>query len=246
MPATRPRRIHIPVRNVDGVWECEFGGVVPVRRGADAELVLDATAISDPGFVRAFDRKEEHQVLRAGARLLMAVTIKPGHRPRSPLAECVTPYAALGTLVATERMSSGWQPDTLAFVEVGLAPRQEPREGERRARAQPGLWLVTQGLRTKEIKSGPITLPPQVSDRPATSLNHALTILSETYETWRISNTGNVYDRVFYMAASGRWLPLDALRDHTLEAQEKAIAGELWCLFMQNMTTSRASGGKRR
>jgi len=30
------RRLRIPVRLVDGVWECAFGGAVPVNDGAEA------------------------------------------------------------------------------------------------------------------------------------------------------------------------------------------------------------------
>jgi hypothetical protein len=70
------------------------------------------------------------------------------------------------------------------------------------------------------------------------SLNHAFTKLSETYETWRISHTGNVYSRVLYQERNGHWYPLDLLRNETLDKKEQQIAHELWQTFMSKMTGS--------
>jgi hypothetical protein len=36
----KPRRIRVPVRYVDGIWECALGGAVPVKSGADPETLL--------------------------------------------------------------------------------------------------------------------------------------------------------------------------------------------------------------
>jgi hypothetical protein len=48
--------------------------------------------------------------------------------------------------------------------------------------------------------------------REATSVNHAFTIASETYETKRLSHTGNVFERVFTEPTSGQWHTLGELR----------------------------------
>ena len=39
--ASSTRRPRIPVRFVDGVWECSLGGAVPVKEHAEAELVVE-------------------------------------------------------------------------------------------------------------------------------------------------------------------------------------------------------------
>jgi len=67
-------------------------------------------------------------------------------------------------------------------------------------------------------------------------LNHAFTKLSETYDTWRISHTGNIYTRVFYQERNGKWYPLDLLRNEKLEKQEQEIAKGLWKGFLAKMT----------
>jgi hypothetical protein len=75
--------------------------------------------------------------------------------------------------------------------------------------------LKVKGLERCELSSSTIVLPDGVPmpegfpDSSVKSLNHALTLLSQTYEKHRISNTGNVYTRVFYQDKDERWYPLD-------------------------------------
>jgi hypothetical protein len=75
---------------------------------------------------------------------------------------------------------------------------------------------------------GPGTgLPHSISAEPVATLNHAYTKLSEVFETWRISHTGNIYTRVLYHERNGNWYPLDTLRNKTLEKQVQEIARKL-------------------
>lgn len=48
--------------------------------------------------------------------------------------------------------------------------------------------------------------------REATSVNHAFTLISETYETERLSHTGNVFERAYTPVGPKRWQTLDDLR----------------------------------
>ena len=48
--------------------------------------------------------------------------------------------------------------------------------------------------------------------REATSINHAFTLISETYETERLSHTGNVFERAYTLVGPKRWQTLDDLR----------------------------------
>ena len=114
------RRLRIPVRFVDGVWECALGGVVPVGDHAEAELVVDRKSISDRAFLEAMERKGRHKVLDEGTSLLVCLTIKP----RSPLPEklrpLLKPYDNFRGKIATEFLDA-WSAGSLAFVKVNLA-----------------------------------------------------------------------------------------------------------------------------
>ncbi len=60
---------------------------------------------------------------------------------------------------------------------------------------------------------------PALGGQQAVSMNHAFTLLSERYETDRISHTGNVFRRVFhYDATLRRWRPLEDLRSTVLQS----------------------------
>jgi hypothetical protein len=49
-------------------------------------------------------------------------------------------------------------------------------------------------------------------EREATSVNHAFTLISERYETGRLSHTGNVFERSYTPVGPKRWQTLDDLR----------------------------------
>ena len=80
-----------------------------------------------------------------------------------------------------------------------------------------------------------VLLPAAITDKPVQSLNHAYTKLSETFETGRISHTGNIYTRVLYRERNLKWYPLDVLRNKALAKQEHEIANSLWEGFMAKM-----------
>ncbi|MEI2719916.1 MAG: hypothetical protein V9E87_07190 [Gemmatimonadales bacterium] len=59
---------------------------------------------------------------------------------------------------------------------------------------------------------------PALNGRHAVSLNHGFTLLSERYETDRLSHTGNVFKRVFFFdEILHRWLPLEEQRSRVLQ-----------------------------
>lgn len=237
MKLGKPRRIRVPVRYVDGNWECALGGGIPVENGTEAELIVDAGDIADKTFLQALDTAVKHKVLGEGSAFLIALTVKQDAPPTPALAASLIRFHTIRWNLASEFLDS-FNPATLCFIRVTLS-----KPGDRQIKTlnsrDGGLWLVTQGLRTTEIISTTVTLPEAVSQEPATSLNHALTKLSEAYETWRISHTGNVYDRVFYQAKDGRWYPLKVLRSATIEDQAHAIGGQLWDEFMKKMLALR-------
>lgn len=78
-------------------------------------------------------------------------------------------------------------------------------------------------------------MPQGFEPAAATSLNHALTLLSQVHETHRISNTGNVYTRVFYQEKNNRWYPLNDLRTGVQAEGERLLLGDLWDQVEQSL-----------
>jgi len=95
---------------------------------------------------------------------------------------------------------------------------------------------MTRGVEAVGVRSTTVVLPEKISEEPIVSLNHAYTVLSEAFEYWRKSHTGNIYERVFYRERNDRWYALDTLRNKALQKQEQDIARELWEGLMARMT----------
>jgi hypothetical protein len=231
------RRLRIPVRFVDGVWECALGGAVPVRNDTEAELVVQRTSISDKAFLETMERKVRHKVLDEGTPLLVCLTMKSASPASDALRTVLKSYDSFRGAIATTYLNY-WNPRTIAFVEVHLAGpdnKQARLFGTNRG----GLWLMTEGVEAVGLASTTVLLPDAISAKPVASLNHAYTKLSETFETWRISHTGNIYTRVLYQERNGTWYPLDILRNKALEKQEQQIARNLWEDFMAKMSMQR-------
>jgi hypothetical protein len=225
--------LRVPVRFVGGVWECELGGAIPVRNEARAELVISPHHIADPNFLAAFEAREKYPVLDQGARLLTAVMVKPGTPPPAKLARFLIPFKDISVRMPPLEIF-GMHFSTSHFVEVQIGP---PGRFQQLDLTMPnvGLWLFLSGTRTDAIRANPIILPFDVPGGSAHSLNHALTILSEVYEKWRISHTGNIYERVFYPTDDGSWFPLGVLREAARGEHEELIAGRLRESFLDRM-----------
>lgn len=232
--AASSRRLRIPVRFLDGIWECAFGGAVPVKNGAEAELVIQRTSISDKTFLETMEHKGRHKVLDEETPLLVCLTIKPESPPSDTLRPLLKSYTSFRSTIATTFLDY-WNPGTIAFVEVKLAG-PDTKQARLFGTDRGGLWLMTEGVEAVGLASTTVALPPDISDKPVASLNHAYTKLSEIFETWRISHTGNIYARVLYQERNGTWYPLDILRNKALEKQELEIAKSLWDDFMAKMT----------
>ena len=64
----------------------------------------------------------------------------------------------------------------------------------------------------KEAKLEPCKCHIPALKRDVSSVNHAFTVISETYETQRLSHTGNVFQRAYTPVGPKRWKTLDELR----------------------------------
>ena len=72
------------------------------------------------------------------------------------------------------------------------------------------LYLQVRGDQETRLSSCSCTI--LALNEEALSLNHAFTLISEAYETKRRSHSGNVFDRGYFVQASGSWQSLDQLR----------------------------------
>jgi len=240
--ALATRRLRIPVRFVDGVWECSLGGPIPVKEGTEAELTIESNSIADRSFLALMEKKACHKLLEEGTPLLVGLTIRPDRPPPGRLTTLLKRREQMRGTIAGDFLNT-WASVT-HFVEVKLAGpdlKQARLFGSDRG----GLWLMTQGVEAGGLFSTTVQLPEEISPDPVASLNHAYTKLSELFETWRISHTGNIYTRVLYQERNGKWHPLDVLRKYALDKQAQEIANGLWESFMAKMNITMKAADRK-
>lgn len=212
----------LPVKRVEGRWEFFYGGDVPVKEGAIGELTISSNQISDAEFLQRVTRELSVKVLDEGSSLMVALSDRSQNG--SLIGEWPKPHPL------------EVPPGTTRWVTIKLGPPPKKRGNTQLdlASESGGLWLKVKGLSRCELTSSTIVLPKEVavpngfSDHSVNSLNHALTLLSQTYERHRISNTGNVYTRVFYQDGDKGWYPLNDLRLGVRAAQERNLLHDTW------------------
>lgn len=218
--------IRIPVKLVDGQWEYFYGGGLPVKNGTVGDLVVDKSSIEDKKFLANFKLISKHKILQTGTTLLVALTVKHLQDIDQKLKDHLLPVGSKGPALGDAYYSTTRSGDT-RFVEISIGgptasqKRHDPKE-------KGGVWLHVEGLIPKGVSSSTIQLPGDVWDRPADSLNHAFTLLSERYEPWRKSHTGNIYDRMLYQESNGKWYPLNDLRDAAIAKDEHQFLRSQW------------------
>lgn len=222
----KKKSIRVPVKFVDGHWEYFYGGNIPAKNGAIGDLVLNEGAIDDKDFLKSLNRKSRHKILDEGANLLVALTIRPetvlDKNLKKHLYKQNDPEKILGPLCFNKQCPAGTQ-----FIEI-ILDKTINENKELPSKSEGGLWLNIQGLQSKGIVTSNIDLPNGLTGEPVISLNHAFTILSEHYEPWRKSHTGNIYERVFYQEKNGKWYQLEILRNIALAKDEHKFIKERW------------------
>lgn len=213
----------VPVKRIGARWEFFYGGDVPVKDGTMGELSISTNQISDPSFLQRVTQEAMFKVLEEGTILQVALSDRSNNGNR--IGKWLVPHP-----VSVPPGTTRWEKVTLGPPQKKFPPLPQadliPETG--------GLWLKIKGLERCELISSTILLPDGVPapegfpDRRAKSLNHALTLLSLTYEKHRISNTGNVYARVFYQDKDGCWYPLDDLRAGVRVKKERQLLNETW------------------
>ena len=228
--------IRIPMRYVDGAWVFEFGGVVPAVEGSTAELVVQESRLTDRALAKQLLAKSQISILDQGTRLRALLVIKSNTELTDQQRKLLLHWRDVRHDFALEFMSA-WSTEPPSFVELELSGPTD-RQLQRQPAESGGLWLGLEGMRPVGLISSMIFLPEAISAERAISLNHAFTILSEVYEPWRISHTGNVYTRFFYQESDRLWYPLELLRNAQVAKAEQVIAHRLWNDLTQRMASS--------
>lgn len=234
------RLLRIPVRFVEDRWECAYGGIVPVAHDTEAELVINSRAIGDKSFLERMQAKSSIKVLDQGVLLYAYLATKEQKGLTDGQRRHLIPWHEMLPKIATEHIDN-WSSGELSLVKVTIG-KPTGQQAKKFETDKGGLWLLTEGSKAIGLQSSQICLPESVSEDPVTSLNHAFTKLSETYEPWRISHTGNVYQRFLYEEKDGKWYPLDFLRNAALAEKEQEIAYQLWQDFMKRMLVGSPAG----
>lgn len=205
------KRVKLPVQWVDGRWEFLYGGGIPVREGSYAELSVALHAIEDESFRKRVTQEVVVKVFDEERPLIVALNDRKWDGPRHS-----------GFKVALEDVPTG----CTRFEQVWVGPKSVAT-GKFDA-DHGGLWMRQHGVGRCELVCSSVVMPAGSSVPTASSLNHAVTLLSEQHETHRISHTGNVYERVFYQEGSGRWFPLAYLRSGVLARAEQKVISDAW------------------
>lgn len=218
-------KVTVPVKRVGDRWEFFYGGDIPVKDGTLGELTVHADQITDDRFRQHVSQELIVRILDEGTPLLVALS------DRSASPSRIGPWPDPPPL----QVPAG----TTRFVRVILGPPRKKRlPDQRQLVAEPergGLFLKLKGLDRCELRGSTVLLPEEIPGEPAISLNHAFTRLSQAYEKHRISNTGNVYTRVFYQDEDQLWYPLDDLRNGVQAAGERKLLGDLWTEVEQKL-----------
>lgn len=218
--------IRISVRLVDGKWEYFYGGELPIKDGTIGELILDKYSIEDKTFLDLLNRKSTHKIFEVGAQLLVALTIKPKYELDKSLTRHLKRAIDYNITFGAQYFDTQRSTDT-HFVSIWIdGPTERQRKLDPNEKG--GVWLHLEGLEPKGLTTSTVKLPSELFSEPADSLNHAFTLLSELYEPWRKSHTGNIYQRILYQEKNGKWYPLDVLRNAAIAEDEHQLIREQW------------------
>lgn len=231
----KPKKLRLSVRFVDGVMESQFGGTIDLVDDAKAELVVNESDLADKALLASLRAKQTINILSEGTTLVAILSNRHPEKVSEALDEAATHEVFSESDLGTWFEWNAHLCTKRRYVEMVLGPK-DPNQGSLREFASGGLWLQIKGGRGVGILSSQVLLPDAVSKEPALSLNHAYTLLSEAYEPWRTSHTGNIYEQVLYQETNGKWYPLEFLREKRELENGQDIAKGVWDRFMQRMS----------
>lgn len=179
------RTVRIPVQVLsNGTVAMESGARLPrIRPGALGELVMQADSVDNPAIVEALNGSASTTLLSKGELVWVRLVSKDASTPGLVRFEDDVPHPRM--------IGHQFAPVTLE-EDVRLVTR-----GTKRGQLEKALCLVRVGQGRQSSA--------------ATSLNHAYRLLSEAFESHRVSFGGNIFEAAFVRRQTG-WISLDALR----------------------------------
>lgn len=230
--------IRIPVKLVNGQWEFFYGGALPIQDGAIADLVIEKSDIKDDLVGKVFSdyltRKSEYKILEEDTSLLIALTIDKNSQWNESSKDF---FKVMPNQLGLDYYDTTRSPQT-KFVKVTIGKPTSRQLGKHPLLNEGGLWLCLQGTQPKGVITSSILAPTLGGNQQCDSLNHAFTRLSEKYEPWRKSHTGNIYDRVLYQDKNGEWNPLSVLRNAAIAKDELKLIHDKWVEVSQKIGLS--------
>lgn len=183
--------VHIPVVWKDGQWVYVDGAMPAFAEGAVGELRVRVNDMADGRDADRFSHEETVPFVEEGTLLLACMTLK-GELPKEAyeFPEDMRPLKSVG-------YSHYFIPFTL----------EEPLE------------LRLRGTKPAQLMPCKCRIPALGPEVIADSVNQAYTRISERFEPWRKSHTGDVFQRVYLAEPSNGFLvPLHSLRTQQAKA----------------------------
>jgi len=195
-PLKPSKRVVIPMTVTDGKLVPYFNMPMPkLKEGSLVELVCEEPQFVDPSIPRLLNSEERVLILPEKTRLFAQMR-QEGSKFQSALN-----WHQLATGVPVDHATF--------FVPFYLV---EDLNLELRGTRKPALCDCICDICDQSLG---IAMPG--------SVNQAYTRLSILHEPSRRSHTGNVFDKVFYMAADGKVRPLAHLRDASIAAFQNKL-----------------------
>ena len=193
------KTVVIPVLIKNGKIECLDGSELPEINDVIAHLVVPALAIKDKEILKTLSDEKEVSILEKDTLLLAQIKIDGSDKLNNDflfyldyVREKYHPSKDIGGLI------------NAGFVEVILMN---------------DLFITLRGTKKAKLKSCKCYIP--FLKKEAYSLNHAYTLISQEFEKWRISHSGNVFKDI-YCLENKRWTSIDNIREH-IEYKDKKI-----------------------
>ena len=212
----------IQVRYQPGGWFTECGQEVFADPGTRAELVLTEEQFEQLWPRDVIELTRNMPFLHTGAKLRFALKVVNLDQLKVAQARHLIDPRNMWDRVEWGPVR-GWYSSDAHFVEIELGVATDEQIYED-SEFSGGLQIKLKGHEIMEVIPSRFGLPKDVSDIQPVSLNHAYTLLSEVYETHRMSHTGNIFERVFYQGADDRWYPLGLLRQIGRQLSEGRLA----------------------
>lgn len=203
-----------------GRFTRDDGSPLPtIKPGAAVQLRLAATSLRDRDERRSLSTWEAHELLPERQVLFAIVDARALHEPEH--ARRLHDRGLLDVLGHAKQAAEHFRQREGGMSDLALNAGLASHEGLLELRLDEPLWVERKGLKTYRLRPCSCFVPalpnPDNNSGRDSSLNHALTRLSEAFELHRISHTGNAFTRFMVLDTSGLLRRLASCRDRVAD-----------------------------